>query len=149
MFPEYRAAALLVKTLVIWRRIFSNEKKKGFVGSHTSNMSSSLPPHHHQQQPWKCVLNSALLLCSRCNILSCESAVSGARTNLLLLVIFSFSPQWVGNKPTFSLLISSNQNSPPSPSPSRLLPWTNFAAGYLYTRPFLMPQEKKKKKKIK
>lgn len=71
------------------------------------------------------LLNFTLLLYLWCNIPGCECSVRGKKRTCCFLVIFSFFPQQVGNKPTSSLSIFSSYKMkteivPPPPPPSSL-----------------------------
>lgn len=73
------------------------------------------------------LLNFTLLLYLWCNIPGCECSVRGKKRTCCFLVIFSFFPQQVGNKPTSSLSIFSSYKMkteivPPPPLPRSLAP---------------------------
>lgn len=104
------------------------EKKMLFAGFRISDMSLSL------STGYKCVCvcvccSAAPLRCCVCDVISwAASAVClrGKKNNLLLLVIFSFFPQQVGNKPTFSVSIFSTSSCKMKPEivPPPLLPFS-------------------------
>lgn len=95
------------------------------------------------------LLNFTLLLYLWCNIPGCECSVRGKKRTCCFLVIFSFFPQQVGNKPTSSLSIFSSYKMkteivhPPPPFLAHLL-LTNFAACNLYNTSLPEPWESKR-----
>lgn len=93
------------------------------------------------------LLNFTLLLYLWCNIPGCECSVRGKKRTCCFLVIFSFFPQQVGNKPTSSLSIFSSYKMKteivPPPFLAHLL-LTNFAACNLYNTSLPEPWESKR-----